>query len=310
MKEEYIMHSWEAIQKAIDYIDENLQGGISTEVLSEMVSLSPYYFQRLFKRLVNKPVQEYIKLRRLSKAIDEFNADKQRVLDIAFNYGFSSHANFTRAFKETYGITPEEYKKTRPMLNTVIKPEISMNYILIDENVPLIIGDIVLEIQRKSLSAAENYIGFTADVNIAAQTPVGESTGIDVPGELWARFHKEKSVLGASVNPDIGLGMSYMAEPEKGIFQYFAGALLQGEVDSTNDFVMKELPAGDFIVCKIEAESFENLVTEALDKAGKYLFGTWLPNHQLATRPFSAEKYYTNCDYGSCVEIWVMPLLQ
>lgn len=273
-----------------------------------MVSLSPFYFQRLFKRFVNKPVQEYIKLRRLSKAIDELNTDKQRILDVALEYGFSSHANFTRAFKETYGITPEEYKKKRPMLNMVIKPEISMNYVLIDEGVPLIIGDIVLEIQRKSLTAAESYIGFATDVNIESQTPVGESTGIDVPGQLWTRFHKEKYVLAEYVNPAIELGMSYMADLQKGIFKYFAGAILQAKFNNTKDFVVQELPAGDYIVCKIEAENFEKLVTEALDKAGKYLFGTWLPNHQLATEPFSAEKYYTNCDCGNSMEIWVKPL--
>lgn len=308
MKEEYVMHAWEAIQKAIEYIEENLQEEVSTEMLAEMVSLSPFYFQRLFKRLVNKPVQEYIKLRRLSKAIDELNVDEQRILDVALNYGFSSHANFTRAFKETYGITPEEYKKTRPMLNTIIKPEISMHYTLIDQGVPLIIGDIVLEIQRKNLAATESYIGFAADVNIASQTPIGESTGIDIPGQLWTRFHKEKSILAGYVNPAVELGMSYMANPEKGIFKYFAGVLLQRQFDNTSDFVIQELPAGDYIVCKIEAKSFEKLVTEALDKAGKYLFDTWLPNHQLTSEPFSAEKYYTNCDCGNCMEIWVKPL--
>lgn len=302
------MHAWEAIQKAVDYIEENLQQEVSTEMLAEMVSLSPFYFQRLFKRLVNKPVQEYIKLRRLSRAIDELNTDEQRILDVALDYGFSSHANFTRAFKETYGITPEEYKKTRPMLNTVIKPEISMNYVLIDEGVPLIIGDIVLEIQRKNLATTESYIGFAADVNISAQTPVGESTGIDVPGQLWTRFHKEKSALAEYVNPAIELGMSYMADPEKGVFKYFAGTFLQTKFNNVNDFAIRELPAGDYIVCKIEAESFEKLVTEALDKAGKYLLGTWLPNHQLTSEPFSVEKYYTNCDYGNCMEIWVKPL--
>lgn len=302
------MHAWEAIQKAVDYIEENLQDEICTEMLAEKVSLSPFYFQRLFKRLVNKPVQEYMKLRRLSKAIDELNEDDRRILDVALNYGFSSHANFTRAFKETYGITPEEYKKTRPMLNTVIKPEISMNYVLIDEGVPLIIGDIVLEIQRKNLTVAESYIGFATDVNISTQTPVGESTGIDAPGQLWTRFHKEKAALTEYVNSTIELGMSYMENPEKGIFKYFAGTLLQTKFNNVNDFVTQELPAGDYIVCKIEAENFEKLVTEALDKAGKYLFGTWLPNHQLTSEPFSAEKYYTNCDYGNYMEIWVKPL--
>lgn len=302
------MHAWEAIQKAVDYIEENLQNEISTEMLADLVSLSPFYFQRLFKRLVNRPVQEYIKLRRLSKSIDALIEDKQRILDVALAFGFSSHANFTRAFKETYGITPEEYKKKRPMLNTVIKPDISMNYVLIDEGVPLITGDIVLEIRRERLTAIEKYIGFASDVNIATQTPVGESTGIDVPGQLWAHLHKEKSMLVEYINPTIELGMSYMAEPEKGIFQYFAGVLLQTTPITSGDFIIQELPAGEYIVCKIEAVSFEMLVTEALDKAGKYLFGTWLPNHQLTSEPFSAEKYYTNCNYGACMEIWIKPL--
>lgn len=57
------MHAWESIQKAVDYIDENLQEEVTTEMLAGLVSLSPFYFQRLFKRLVNKSVQEYIKLR-------------------------------------------------------------------------------------------------------------------------------------------------------------------------------------------------------------------------------------------------------
>ncbi|WP_326908733.1 AraC family transcriptional regulator [Sedimentibacter sp. MB31-C6] len=302
------MHAWEAIQKAVDFIEENLQEEISTETLAEIVSLSPFYFQRLFKRLVNKSVQEYIKLRRLSKAIETFNTNENRIIDVALDYGFSSHANFTRAFKETYGITPEEYKKSRPMMNTVTKPEISMNYILIDEGVPLIVGDIVLEIQRKNVTTSEKYIGFTADVNIAEQTPVGESTGIDVPGQLWVKFHKEKMALSNFIDFDIELGMSYMAEPEKGIFQYFAGAYLQNELHDTSNFIIQELPKGEYIICKIEAESFELLVKEALDKAGKYLFGTWLPKHQLTTEPFSAEKYYTNCDNGYCMEIWVKPI--
>lgn len=299
------MHSWEAIQKAVNYIDENLQEEISTEKLAEMVSLSPFYFQRLFKRLVNKPVQEYVKLRRLSEVIIKLQTGEQRILDIAFMYGFSSHASFTRAFKETYGITPEEYKKTCPMLNTVIKPEISMNYVLIDEGVPLIIEDMILEIHRENLSVSERYIGFAADVTIREQTPAGESTGIDVPGQLWTRFHREKSVLEEYVNSAIELGMSYMAEPEKGTFKYFAGTFLQEVPENMYDFITQELPAGNYIVCKIEAESFEKLVTEALDKAVKYLFGTWLPNHQLTTEPFSAEKYYLNCDCRNYMEIWV-----
>ncbi|MFD1899629.1 AraC family transcriptional regulator [Enterococcus termitis] len=46
------MHAWEAIQKSIDYIESNLTEEVSIEKLAEMAGLSPFYFQRLFSRLV------------------------------------------------------------------------------------------------------------------------------------------------------------------------------------------------------------------------------------------------------------------
>lgn len=304
------MHAWEAIQNAVDYIEDHLQEELQTEQLAVMVSLSPFYFQRLFKRLVNKSVQEYIRLRRLARVTEELNQNSNRILDIALDYGFSSHANFSRAFRDAYGITPETYRKTRPMLNTVIKPELRLNYILADEGVPLIIGNIVLEIRKETLKEPETYIGFSADVNMAEQTPIGETTGIDVPGQLWGRFHSEKSKLSEYIDPYIELGLLSTPDFEKGNFQYFAGSLLNIHIPSIHpygDFIQKELPAGDYIVCKLEAESFESLVTTALDQATKYIYSTWLPKHHLSSKPFSAEKYFKNCDFGNCMEIWVKP---
>ena len=57
------MHAYEAIEQSLTFIEEHLTKEISTEELANTVGLSPFYFQRLFKRLVNKPVQEYVKLR-------------------------------------------------------------------------------------------------------------------------------------------------------------------------------------------------------------------------------------------------------
>ena len=74
------------------------------------------------------------------------------------------------------------------------------------------------------------------------------------------------------------------------------------------NMVQHTLPAGEYIVCKIEAESFEELVTTALNQANKYLFETWLPNHKLVTKPFMAEKYYKGNAEISYMEIWVIPV--
>lgn len=303
------MHAYEAIEQSLTFIEEHLAKEISTEELANTVGLSPFYFQRLFKRLVNKPVQEYVKLRRLAKVIENLKSNEQRILDVALDYGFSSHANFTRVFKETYGITPEKYRRELPMLNTFERPEISMNYILIDEGIPLMAGNIVLEIQKKTLEKKEMYFGLETDVRISEQLPVGESTGIDVPGQLWKRYHMEKASIAGYLNTTVEMGMSHTEGTAQNLFTYFAGGLVQKIPDRLQDgFVRRELSAGEYIVCRVEAENFEDLVTVALDQASKYLFGIWLPNHNLSTEPFSAEKYYRDSEDMACMEVWVKPL--
>ena len=304
------MYAWEAVNQSLNYIEKHLKEDIPTEYLADSVGLSHFYFQRLFKRLVKKPVQEYIKLRRLAKVIPILNDSDQRLLDIAFEYGFSSHANFTRAFKETYGITPEDYRKTPRTLNNFEKPELSMDYILIEEGVPLIAGNIVLEIGRRTLKQPEIYLGFETEIRISEQVPLGENTGIDVPGQLWCQYHHEKEAIAPHLKNGTEMGMSYSANPEQGTFTYFAGGFAETVPEKMgNGFVKNELSAGEYIVCRIEAESFEELVTTALVQANKYLFQTWLPSHELVTEPFAAEKYYLDIKDVNCMEIWVRPLV-
>mgnify|MGYP000396950449 FL=1 len=137
-----------------------------------------------------------------------------------------------------------------------------MAYVMVDENVPLIVGNIVLEIRRERIHAPELYLGLSTDVSIIEQTPVGESTGVDIPGKLWKRYHQEKAAIEKYVQPNVELGMSYSANMEKGTFSYFAGGLAKTVPENlSGGFVQHELPAGEYIVCSVEAESFEELVT-------------------------------------------------
>ena len=52
------MHAWEAIEQSLDFIEEHLAEEISTEELANIASLSPFYLQRLFKRLVGTGICE------------------------------------------------------------------------------------------------------------------------------------------------------------------------------------------------------------------------------------------------------------
>ena len=143
------MHAWEAIQKSIDYIEDNLTEPLEIETLAQVASLSVFYYQRLFTRLVKLSVREYIKLRRLARGALLLKNQKKRVIDVAFEVGFSSHAVFSRTFKTVYRISPSLYQKKPIGLQNFDKPDLSLGYIVTEEGIPLISEGVVLEIQKK-----------------------------------------------------------------------------------------------------------------------------------------------------------------
>lgn len=298
------MHAWEQIQLTVDYIEEHLSEKIIIGELAQIASLSPFYYQRLFSRLVKRPVNEYIKLRRLAKASEAMLNHKKRILDIALDFEFSSHETFTRAFKDTFGMTPDEYRANPVRLNNFVKPQLLLNYTLVDENVPLIADDIVLEITRRQVSSPQFFIGLTAEESIN-QMPGGGETGIDGLGKLWDTFHEKKPTISELKADGDELGVTY-AGTKQGYYRYFAGAeAVLG--DMPEGCTTWRLPAGEYIVCTFEAEDFEHLVMDAVYKAHRYLFETWLPNHKLHVKPFAAERYASHSSDTTRMEIWVFP---
>lgn len=301
------MHAWEAIQKTVDHIEENLPEKMTPADLAQVAALSPFYFQRLFARLVGRTVSDYIKMRRLAGAAQELKEADGRIVDIALQYGFNSHEDLTRAFKEAYGMTPKEYRQNPVQLNHMLKPELLLQYTLVDENVPLVVDGMVLEITRKNQETARYFRGLSGQVPIGGQIPVGQATGVDVPGQIWDRFHAQKASIPGLLPGGNELGVSLMGEPGDGSFVYFTGAAAEAEELCPPETVEWELPAGEYVVCRFEAETAHELQSVALDKAMGYLFGTWLRVHRLVSEPFCAELYDAKGE-EPCMELWVLPM--
>lgn len=297
------MHAWEQIQLTIDYIEEHLSEDIKIENLAKLASLSQFYYQRLFSRLVKRPVNEYVKLRRLAKAAEALRNTNKRILDIALDFGFSSHETLTRTFKNVFGMTPEGYRTHPVRLNNFMKPQLVLNYTLVDENVPLITDGIVLEITRRQVVSPQFFIGLTVEQPID-QMPGGGQTGVDTLAELWDTFHENKATICVLKANGVELGVAY-AGTKEGYYRYFAGA--EAETNKvTQGYTSWELPVGEYIVCSFEAEDFEHLVMDAVYKAHRYLFETWLPNHKLRVKPFAAERYASHSPDTTSMEVWVL----
>lgn len=107
------MYYRESINKALSYINHNLENNISIEEISCISGFSTSHFYKLFSSLTGFTIKQYIRNKRLAKAAKKLVKTNNRVIDIAMDANFQSHEVFTRAFLSLYGVTPLEYRKNR-----------------------------------------------------------------------------------------------------------------------------------------------------------------------------------------------------
>jgi AraC family transcriptional regulator len=295
------MHAWEAIQKTLNHIEEHLSEEIHIEELAETAVLSQFYYQRLFTRLVKTSVRDYIKLRRLAKSLTMLRDKENRIIDIAMEYGFGSHVTFTRAFKETYGITPSQYRDKPIGLQNFDKPDLLLGYIVVDEGVPLISDGLVLEMNRKFLEEPINFLGVTGYYPFKYGKMFGERTGVDTVGEIWDRFFRVLPNI-SHISERRWVGVSYHGDAPDGYSSYFVGAEVKKD-EQNPEFTNWQLPIREYIVCGFESENHEQMIIN-LGKAMKYT-RFWLKKHNLIADGFFPEMYYKSTSDISYVELWI-----
>lgn len=123
------MHEWyRNIQLIVDEIDSCIKScsdeAITLHRLAQKLGYSEFYISRKFREISGMQLRDYLRYRKLAFALKEIRDTDSGILDIALNYGFSSHEAFTRAFKSAYGITPSEYRRNPVpvVLRTALRP--------------------------------------------------------------------------------------------------------------------------------------------------------------------------------------------
>ena len=100
-----------AVQKLVDWVDENAIYNPTLIDIANHIGYSPYYCSMQFHRIAGMTIKNYMAKRRLGVAALALRDTDMKIVDIAMEYGFSSQSALTRAFLDAFGITPAAYRK-------------------------------------------------------------------------------------------------------------------------------------------------------------------------------------------------------
>ena len=100
-----------AVQQMQDYIEKYKTEEISLSDLARASLFSPWYSYRLFRDCLGLTPTEYIRKYRLTQAANQLRSGEVKVIDAAYNVGFTNVDTFTRAFYREFGLNPSDYMK-------------------------------------------------------------------------------------------------------------------------------------------------------------------------------------------------------
>ncbi len=111
--------SWsDRLNRAIEYIEHNLDADLCVDDVAEITCCSRFHFHRMFLASFDITLADYVRNRRFTQAaIDVVNSDA-KIVDIAMKYGYVSPNAFTRAFREVHGVNPSEARREQVRLTT------------------------------------------------------------------------------------------------------------------------------------------------------------------------------------------------
>ena len=242
------MNYREQLQRALDYIEDNLCQDLDLNRIAASTGYSKYHFLRIFKTELGMTPGEYIRKRRITESAYEIVDTEKAISQIGFEHGFNSKENFTRAFLGEHCIRPSEYRQTDNSLQLLSR-----------ENAT----DSIVDLQPRILELPARQVTVMKSVE---ETPPG----------FWNRYNCggwSRKLSGGKVVTDYGISVW---DWELGKMEYYIGILTSEAHGDLTGTVNLELADGLYAVFstpKADKFDFVNRIHATWD----YINGKWLP---------------------------------
>lgn len=278
-----------AFNETMKYIEETLTGRIDMRKIALLSGYSYPLFSRMFSIMVDYPLSEYIRFRKLSCAAIDLRETDEKIIEIAFKYGYESQDSFSLAFKKFHGHTPKEVRKGSAFqIFSPIRLSLSVEG---GKNMDI-------KIMKKS---AFKIAGVAERVEEGGDFP-------NVWDKLFKKVSEEKL-------ESLGNGQSYGAcyeieknekeNPEsKYTVSYMAGYDVQN-IDKAKDLGLSilEVPEAEYAVVKLKG-----VVPNCIHKGWKYVTGMFFPEQSYRHAGTPDFEVYSEGDMYSPnyeMELWV-----
>ncbi|MCR9141416.1 MAG: AraC family transcriptional regulator [bacterium] len=233
----------EHIIAAVEYIESRLRDRLDLDAIAFHSTYSRFHFQRLFHACVGFTVFEYIRRRRLSEAARALAhpkaPDERRIIDVALDLGFGSHAGFTRGFRECFGVSPDEYRRRGggPLYGIV----------------EACTREQLAHLQRLQTNAGdepEYAVRALNEIQLACGPGVGPHQAEIL--KAWGGFLRNHGRTGFAARKFAGLIEYAPVQNDAIAFQYSPAILLnesESEISDAATLRTRTIPAGDYLIC-------------------------------------------------------------
>ena len=284
------------MNRALDYIEENISGDIDKQQIAKLACCSEFHFHRLFSFISGITLGEYIRRRRLTKAAFEVQNSPIKIIDLALKYGYESPESFTRAFQKLHGAPPTSAREEGVSLKAY--PRITFHI--------SIKGDEAMDYRIESKE------GFNVYGIEEIFTTEDDQNFKDIP-VFWQNALNDGSVdkLAMSTNTKSKDGLCPVnaicdyRKMEGSSFPYMLFAF-QTEKSDTEGYTIAEVPASTWAIFKSKEHTQEE-TSAVIQDLIKRVYTEWLPtaNYEKVDG-YEVELYFQNPETGkSYCETWI-----
>ena len=93
------------------YIREHINEPLDRETLAGIAGFSIPHFHRVFTAQVGESAASYVRRLRMERAGRKLRMGAVDITEVALAAGYDSHAAFSKAFKQQFGLSPSEFRQ-------------------------------------------------------------------------------------------------------------------------------------------------------------------------------------------------------